>query len=60
MVHLWVPEIARGAGFGLTDTSGGQERDANENGEKMLKDLIATEAVTPEKCAGCGVPIRDR
>ncbi|KAL1380419.1 hypothetical protein pipiens_001418 [Culex pipiens pipiens] len=26
----------------------------------MLKDLIAAETVTPEKCAGCGIPIRDR
>ncbi|EDS33738.1 lim homeobox protein [Culex quinquefasciatus] len=28
--------------------------------DKMLKDLIAAETVTPEKCAGCGIPIRDR
>ncbi|XP_053672950.1 LIM/homeobox protein Lhx9-like [Anopheles nili] len=26
----------------------------------MLKDLIATDTVAPEKCAGCGAPIRDR
>ncbi|XP_065082612.1 LIM/homeobox protein Lhx9-like [Ochlerotatus camptorhynchus] len=26
----------------------------------MLKDLIAAETVTPEKCAGCGISIRDR
>uniref|UniRef100_A0AAG5DBM7 LIM zinc-binding domain-containing protein n=1 Tax=Anopheles atroparvus TaxID=41427 RepID=A0AAG5DBM7_ANOAO len=26
----------------------------------MLKDLIAAETVAPEKCAGCGIPIRDR
>uniref|UniRef100_A0A182UT43 LIM/homeobox protein Lhx9-like n=1 Tax=Anopheles merus TaxID=30066 RepID=A0A182UT43_ANOME len=26
----------------------------------MLKDLIATETVAPEKCAGCGSAIRDR
>ncbi|XP_049531000.1 LIM/homeobox protein Lhx9-like [Anopheles darlingi] len=26
----------------------------------MLKDLMASEAMAPEKCAGCGSPIRDR
>ncbi|XP_035775412.1 LIM/homeobox protein Lhx2-like [Anopheles albimanus] len=26
----------------------------------MLKELVASEAMAPEKCAGCGSPIRDR